>query len=417
LSGHLNILMITHHRRFKAYYRSHAMAEHLVQRGHKVSLVVIADRRRVGIVESRWDGVHTIETPDLLWGRLRSGWDLWNLLNRIVYLSRDTGPYDLVHCFETRPVTIYPALFYCHLHELPLVTDWIDWWGRGGIIDEFRPRWYRVLFGSVETYYEEAFRARADGLTVISTALAQRAIGLGVSANRICHLPNGIYLDLFQARNKEECRSRVGFPLSDPILGFSSVDSHWDLDVVMQALQIVAEKYPAVKLIITGKAEKSVLDLVKAHDMESNLHLTGFLPIEELPWYLGCADLFILPFPEKVYNVGRWPGKMGEYMSLGRPTISNPVGDVKLLFENQGVGLLAGWNPVDFAQKIIYLIENPGVADQLGKRARQVAMAEYDWELVTDRLEQFYYRVLDPQRVSASPSQFQPWPALVQHRK
>jgi hypothetical protein len=43
----------------------------------------------------------------------------------------------------------------------------------------------------IETYYEEAFRARAAGLTVIASALAQRAIGLGVRPDRICHLPGG----------------------------------------------------------------------------------------------------------------------------------------------------------------------------------------------------------------------------------
>ena len=394
----LNILMINHHRRFKDQNRSHAIAKHLVQRGHKVSLVVIANHRKAGIVESELNGVRIIETPDLLWGRLRSGWDLWGLLNRMVYLSRDEGPYDLLHCFETRPATVYPALFYCHRHDLPLVTDWNDWWGRGGIIDELRPRWYRVLFGGVETYYEEAFRARADGLTAISTALVQRARGLGVPSERICHLPGGARLDLFQVQPKEECRNWVGLPLSDPVLAFSSLDSHWDLEIVMRALAIVAEKYPAVKLIVTGKAGKSVMDLAKTYGVEGNVYLTGFLPLEELPWYLGCADLFVLPFPSKVYNVGRWPNKITDYLSLGRPTISNPVGDIEVLFDDHDIGLLAAWDPADFARKIIYLIENPGVANQLGENARQVAVTKYDWQVLMDTLEEFYYKILDMER-------------------
>ena len=96
------------------------MAKYLVQNGHNVTLMLIADKRKFGIKESEWDGVHIIETPDLLWGRLRSGWDLWDLLNRIGYLNNDKGPYDLVHCFETRPATIYPALQYCQKHKIPL---------------------------------------------------------------------------------------------------------------------------------------------------------------------------------------------------------------------------------------------------------------------------------------------------------
>ena len=88
------------------------MAKNLVLRGHKVILVVISEQRRLGVEETQWDGVRVIETPDMLWGRLRSGWDMWDILNRIIFLKQEKERYDLIHCFETRPATIYPALFY-----------------------------------------------------------------------------------------------------------------------------------------------------------------------------------------------------------------------------------------------------------------------------------------------------------------
>jgi glycosyltransferase involved in cell wall biosynthesis len=394
MARQLSILMITHHRRQRSLARSHAMANFLVQRGHRVSLMVIAERRKIGFVESEWEGVDIIESPDLLWGRLRSGWDPWDFINRLIYLSKDKGPYDLVHCFETRPITIYPALLYCRRHKLPLVTDWNDWWGRGGLIELLRPRWYRILFGGVETYYEEAFRKKGIGLTVISSALARRAISLGVPFQQILHLPGGTFPAFFQQREKEACRNRVGLPLSTPILGFSSADSHLDLDIVIKALKIVAERFPTVKLLITGKTDGSILRRANAFSVKGNIHLTGFLPYQELPWYLGSADIFVLPFPDKVYNVGRWPNKVCDYMSLGRPTVSNPVGDIKTLFEKHQIGLLARWDHKDFAEKIIYLLEHPDVAEKLGDNARNLAVEEYDWKIIIRRLEEFYLTIL-----------------------
>jgi glycosyltransferase involved in cell wall biosynthesis len=229
---------------------------------------------------------------------------------------------------------------------------------------------------------------------VISSALARRATSLGVPAERICHLPGGTFTGHFQPRQKSVCRKRIGLPLSIPILGFSSADSHLDINIVLQALSIVAGRYPAVKLIITGKQDKSIFKLARIKGVEGNLHLTGWLPYEELPWYLGCADLFVLPFPDKVYNVGRWPNKICDYMSLGRPTISNPVGDIKTLFESHEIGLLAQWDPMDFARKIIYLIEHPEIADKLGDNARNLAITVYDWKLLIRQLEEFYYMLL-----------------------
>jgi len=390
----LNILMIGHHRKYRNSTRAHVIAKYLVRRGHKVTLLVTANERRFGLVESEWDGVRIIEAPDLLWGRLRSGWDPWDLAWRIGYLSKDESPYDLVHCFETRPTTIYAALYYCHRHHKRFLTDWIDWVGRGGLITVNRPKWYGPLFGGIETYYEEAFRARAAGLTVIASALAQRAIGLGVRPDRICHLPGGTMPDMFLPRSQVECRRKVGLPLEDPIIGYSSSDSHLDLEIVMAALAIIAREYPNVKLLMTGQVKKAVLDLAKAYEVERHLHLSGFLPFEELPWYLGCADLFVMPFPDTIYNRGRWPNKIGDYMSIGRPTISNPYGDIKRVFEDFHVGLLADCDPQDFAQKIITVLENSSLATKLGKNARRVAETEFSWEELIRRLEAFYFQIL-----------------------
>ncbi len=54
---------------------------------------------------------------------------------------------------------------------------------------------------------------------------------------------------------------------------------------------------------------------------------------ELLPKYLAAADVFLMPYSNKISNVGRWPNKVGDYMCVGRPTVSNPVGEVKWLFE------------------------------------------------------------------------------------
>jgi len=394
LGKHLNILMVTHHRRFKSRPRSFAMAKALVKRGHQVSLMVIANERKFGVSESEQDGVHVIETPDLLWGQLRSGWDLWGLINRIIYLLRGNKKFDFVHCFETRPGTIYPVLTYCRRKDIPFITDWNDWWGRGGLIDEVRPRWYRILFGSVESYYEEAFRSKWAGTTVISTALAKRAEEQGVPLENICHIPGGTLPDFFLQRKKDVCRKRVGMPLSIPVIGFSSLDSHLDLDIVLQALAKIKKQYPEVQIVITGKTDQRVVEQARSYGVEGNLFLTGFLKYEELPWYLGCADLFVLPLIDKIYNVGRWPNKICDYMSLGRPTLSNPVGDIKALFERFEIGMLAQWDPDDFAEKTIYLLENPDVAKELGQNARLVSVTVYDWDILVRKLEAFYYRIL-----------------------
>jgi len=133
----LNVLMINHHRRSKVncVNRSLAMARYLARRGHQVTLLTTADHRKARIVESHEDGVHIAEIPDLLWGNLRSGWDPWSALNRILYLLRCEKDFDLIHLFESRPAVIHPTQVYRLKRPLPLIIDWVDGIGRGGILE------------------------------------------------------------------------------------------------------------------------------------------------------------------------------------------------------------------------------------------------------------------------------------------
>jgi glycosyltransferase involved in cell wall biosynthesis len=391
----LNLLMISPKTALGAYARPHAMGRELARMGHRVSLLIVADKAGWKISDYDWDGVRTIETPHLTFGRLRYGWSAWNTAARLLYLDRQRQQFDLIHCFETRPANIYPALWLARKQGIPLITDWNDWFGRQGLVEVNRPWWYRLLnLKGIETYYEEAFRAKAAGLTVISSALAERAAGLGVAPERLCLIPGGAFVDLFAPRPQEVCRAQLGYPLDAPTLGFSSSTSHFDLEIVMPAVAIVARRYPTIQLIVTGSPNQSVHQMVRQYGLEERVRFTGYVAYEDLPVCLGCADIFLLPMADLTHNRGRWPNKMCEYMSLGRPTVANPVGDIRGLFEKYQVGLLAAWQAEDFAARILELLDQPELARRVGMNARRVAEEVYDWRILAGRLESFYQKIL-----------------------
>jgi glycosyltransferase involved in cell wall biosynthesis len=397
MKNSLNVLMLTHKHKFGSFARSHAMARQLVQRGHHVSIMLISPNRRFGFKEYDWDGVHLIESPDLLWGRFRTGWDPWGTINRIFYLNKQNHhAFDLIHSFETRPQSIYPARFLSAKEPIPIITDWNDWWGHHGLVEVNRPAWYRMTYLSVvETYYEEAFRASAAGLTVIANALVERAVDLGVNLQHICYIPGGAFIDKYQVKTIAECRQYAGLDPEGLYLGFGSADSHLDMEIVMASISLVAQKCPRVKLLITGSAKPEIHQMVHKYGLEEQVKFLGFLSWEDYPWYMGASDLFLLPMADRPYNYGRWPNKMGDYLAFGRPTISNPIGDIKTLFEKYDIGLLAAYTPLDFAEKIMYLLDHRDQAAQMGQNARWVAENIYDWRILSEKLESFYYKIIN----------------------
>ncbi len=390
----LNILMVSHHRKFKAFPRSHVIAKYLVEKGHKVSLMLTADTRKFGIVESIWGGVRIIETPDFLWGRTRSGWDIWNLWNRISFLRRDEEQYDLIHCFETRPASIYSVLYYNKVHQLPLVMDWNDWWGKGGLIQVNRPWWWRVSLNKFETYYEEHFRTIAQCTTTISNPLAKRAEKLGVPKDSIRVIPGGVNLDLFYPRSKDVCRNKIGIPPDAKVVVFSSLDSHLDLDVILDSINKLVLKYPNIQLLITGNIHPKINSLLAKYHLLERTLLTGPVPYQELPTYLGSADVFVMPLADTIYNQGRWPNKIGEYMAMGIPTVSNPVGDIEDLFIKNEVGLLCSYTMDGFASSIDALFSDQLLSNKISVNARNTAVRDYDWRILSQHVEMLYFNVL-----------------------
>ena len=118
-----------------------------------------------------------------------TGYDLWDTINRLAWVSK--RPFDLIHAFENRPVNIYPALYAKKQNNVPLLTDWCDWFGRGGSVEQRPNRLLRAALRPVETYFETHFRPKTAGTTVINTTLHNKAQALGITEQNILMLPNG----------------------------------------------------------------------------------------------------------------------------------------------------------------------------------------------------------------------------------
>lgn len=391
----MNILYLTHHRRFKTVFRSGIFAKHLVERGHQVTVICTADTRRLRVQEEWVDGVRYVETPDMLSGKLRSGWDPWNAVQRWVQLRRVWDEADLVHAFETRPAIIHPLQLLQRRKRIPLIIDWVDWWGRGGLITELRPRWYQILFGGIETFYEEHFRSEADANTVISSGLIERAKILGVPAERIFKLTGGADIGFFKPQPPETHRSQYGLSHDDFVLGFSAMDVTMDMSLLLQAVQQAHADLPRLKVLMTGNLPPDFQEQVDSYHLRDQIIHLGLLDYEYLPQVMSCVDTFVLPFPKKPANIGRWPNKIGDYMSMGRPVISNPTGEIAQLFQRADIGYLTSADSASIANSILEAARNPENRARKGQQARQVAENHYAWPIIIDQLESCYQETVD----------------------
>jgi glycosyltransferase involved in cell wall biosynthesis len=383
----LQILFIVHNptRKGGAYYRGLNLGVPLARRGHDVTLMTIHPSERLRVVERELDGVKLVESPDLLWGVGRTGWDPWDAWQRTRWIRRRR--FDIIHTVDTRPAVSLPALFGRKASGAVWIADWTDWWGHGGATSEREGWLVKTLIGPLEQFFEEKPRPHADGTVVISHALGRRAQALGMQSSGILYLPPGADPDSIRDTSRAEAREKLGLAVAGRYIGYLGNIYQRDADLLFDTLCRL--KATDARLLMVGDPGCRVRET-----LSERVTVTGRLPFDDMLHYLSACDVLALPLSDTIANRGRWPSKVNEYVAVGRPTVACDVGDVAGLLRDNDIGLLVRPEAIEFASRIDELLDDPVRAKAMGDRAREVARTTYSQNAIADKLEAFYRRTI-----------------------
>jgi glycosyltransferase involved in cell wall biosynthesis len=407
----MRLLYLNHNVAFSGtFQRAFHLAREMVARGHDVTLVTTSRSARVRAKWSERAGVRLLESPDLLWGPARTGWDPYNVARRIGALAGSS--FDAVHAFDSRPAVIFPALAAARAGAT-LFMDWADWWGRGGTIAERSGPLMQALFGPVETWFEEAFRTRAAAATVISSALRERCVALGVPAERVLQIPNGCAPPVDDGPTRASARANLRLDDAPTIVHLGTAHPG-DLALLYEAVRRARGEVPRLRLLMVGGFRGAPpADLVR----EGAIRATGFVAADALPLWLAAADACVVALRDTVANRGRWPGKVNDYFTAARATVITDVGEAALWVRKAGAGIVAAPEARALAAAIVMAVRGVAVdaaASALSDlrngwsraaaeaAARNLAAGELAWTGIADRLAAFYAALL-PARVEEVP--------------
>ncbi len=394
----MHILFLNHNVAWSGgtFFRAYYMARTLTRRGHRCTVLAISPHNHLRPSATVRDGVRVVETPDMLTGIGRTGWDPWDTLWRTAWAWRHRGEFDLIYAFDSRPAVILPALFLKRAARQPLVYDWCDWWGRGGLASERGYGLVDRLMGPVETWFEERFRTAADVTTVISAPLRERAIGLGVPPETIFLIPQGCEPGKFQSVAVAAARARLGLPQEDFIAGYLGKLIASDQPFLVDVIRRVGDRIPRFKVLHMGAPTANLpQDLLD----EGRFIQAGKVPEKDLGAYLSAGDVLILPLKNTLANNARWPSKINDYLVAGRPVVATRVSDIVPYFEKYGIGLLAEPIPEDFADKLVQLSQDSR-RDEMGRRARELAETTLSWASLVTGFEHFYQQTVASHKLS-----------------
>jgi glycosyltransferase involved in cell wall biosynthesis len=135
--------------------------------------------------------------------------------------------------------------------------------------------------------------------------------------------------------------------------------------------------------------------LVRDKNLEDMVDFTGRIPDEQLLEILSTADVCVNPDKPCEMNDISTMIKIMEYMALCKPIVQFDLKEGR--FSAQDASLYAdNKNQVaDFAAKIIWLLDNPGERERMGRLGRKRVERELAWEYSAQNLLTAYQRCFD----------------------
>lgn len=234
---------------------------------------------------------------------------------------------------------------------------------------EFQFRKFQGLFNTVSRFITP------------SQALADLGIRAGVPAEKLAVVPNFIEDRFFE----EAFSDKPG----EYFLYAGRLSKEKGVQDILTALAGLPREIP-LHIVGTGPDETDLKALCETHGL-TNVVFRGFLSGQDLvDAYRGCIASII---PANWFEVfGR---TIVETFALGRPVIGSAVGGIPEIIEPGVNGyLIPPGDQKTLQEAMRELYENPELASQMSRNARQKAEREYRGEVHLKRLLQVYEQVV-----------------------
>lgn len=168
----------------------------------------------------------------------------------------------------------------------------------------------------------------------------------------------------------------------------------YGIDILIRAFARVksALQGKRVKLIIAGEgAEKNNLEaLCDELGVRENVEFVGRIPNAEVPQFISRMDVFVALSRNESFGVAAL-----EAMACEVPVVvSDADGFCEVVPDAVTGYVVPRGDDAAAAEKIIHLLQNPQLAAEMGKKAREHVVENYSWSVSVDKMMSVYDKIM-----------------------
>jgi glycosyltransferase involved in cell wall biosynthesis len=220
---------------------------------------------------------------------------------------------------------------------------------------------------------------RSQGLVGDCQAVKDKAVSLGIAAEKVSLFPWGVDLERFEPGKNEEFRERRGWQDAFLLLSLRSWEPIYGVDVVVKAFGRAAAKIPELRLILLGGGSLAgqIRQLISENGLDERVFLGGQVKNTDLPGYYRAADLYLSASHSDGSSVS-----LMEALASGLPALVSDIPGNKEWIAPGCQGWLFGDGDVDgLAQGILSAYDQRQKLAEMGLAARRLAEKRADWHI------------------------------------
>lgn len=366
--------------------RIHRMAEALLAQGHEVHIVTYHLSEPVTVHPDLH--IHRIR-PVQTYRKMSPGPSLQKLiipdplLAQLLYSLLRSQSFDIIHAHHIEGLLVamagrlglsIPLVYDIHtlLHsELPYyLPPWLQKPASavGRVLDYLLPKWADYLIPVTDTIRDEL--------------LAKGA----ASPDRCTTISNGVELELFQTNERNKRRT------TECIITFTgNLASYQGIGYLLKAFAILHGKRPNTRLrIVSQESITAHESLTRQLGIDRAIELIQ-ADFDAVPAALATSNIAVNP---RVKAPGI-PMKLVNYMAAGMPIVSFR-GSSKYLVDEVSALLVPDGDVVALASALLRLVDEPALAERLGRRARTVVEEKLSWERTATEVTNVYAAIVRP---------------------
>jgi glycosyltransferase involved in cell wall biosynthesis len=225
-----------------------------------------------------------------------------------------------------------------------------------------------------------------DGIICISQAVRDSLVMLGKVplteiAERLWIIPDGRDLAPFRDGNRDRVRRELGLDPATPLVGMAArITPMKGQDTFLQMAALVKKRVPAARFLLAGAPLleegngylQGLQVLVSRLGLQKDVIFAGYR--HDMPDILAAMDCFVHPSRR-----GAFVSVLIEAMASGLPIVASDVDGIPECVGRDGAAvLLPPDDPVAWADAVVKIITDKGLANRMAARERERASCLFD---------------------------------------